>query len=71
MIVLRAMFLPVMSFAAVAVPDTARNKARNATAMVLDGRRLRMERKTTSWIVDYLMRMTIGARGLRSQRPTG
>ena len=50
------MFLPVMSFAAVAVPDTARNKARNATAIVLDGRRLRMERKTTSWIVDYLMR---------------
>lgn len=53
---LRAMFLPVMSFAAVAVPDTARNSARNATAIVLDGRRLRMERKTTSVIVDYLMR---------------
>ena len=43
-------------FAAVAVPDTARNSARKATAIVLDGRRVRMERKTTSWIVDYLRR---------------
>jgi hypothetical protein len=69
--VLRAMSLPVMSFAAVAVPDTARNSARNATAIVLDGRRLRMECKTTS--VDRRLpdAMTIEARALRSQRPTG
>jgi hypothetical protein len=44
-----------MRCAAVAVPDTARKSATNATAIAVEGRRLWMDFKTTSWIVDWLM----------------